>query len=405
MPDEEMDLEARLDRDLVFPDDEWLDLDEDGDERGDFVCDGDSSLVALALLHHIPLFGDGFTSNQSGFTVRVGQGAFSTVDLSRLSRDISGQQLSWYGEEDLFGQDRPRGRKVAVKHVFRHVQGNDSKAFAEMGKEIRVLGHSYLRNNDNILDIIGLTWDGHSFDSLESGRRRPMLLLEYANCGTLEDFFTLENVDFSWSVKMSILSDIVNGLEALDDAGVLHGDLKMSNVLVFRDGPKSFKAKLCDFGSAVIGTDFDQDQRIRLIAWTPPWDAPESLDDINPDFCYKVDMYCFGLLACRVWLEGGDPFDTWLQNNPLPQTLSKVAQMKEWKQDDQVLKICKYAIRNNGNGIRYSSANLLAIECLLDVTVRTEIDDRADEYWEIKRILDPTLPENPQDRFVELILL
>ena len=392
-----MDADARVEKRLLLPSDESSDTES---QTGEFTCDGYSSLVALALLHNVPLFGAGFTGNNSGITVRVGYGAFGIVNLSRLSLDISGQ-FSWYGEEDLFGPARPRGQKVAVKSVFRHIQNDYSRAFADIAKEIRVLGHPFLRTHENILDIIGLTWDDDFCDSLETSPRQPMLVLEYANCGSLEDFFTLDGVNFSWVVKMGILSDVAHGLEAVDDAGVLHGDLKLSNVLVFRIGDDHFKAKICDFGSAVIGCDHDLDQPTRLIVCTPPWDAPESQDDIDSNLSYKVDIYCYGLLACRVFLEGGDPFELWFQYHPLPPTCTEEVIVREWKQNDKILDVCKYAVKNS-SAIQYSTEQLLVIEELLDITVRTDIESRANEYSEIKSILNPDLPKYPQDRYVGL---
>jgi serine/threonine protein kinase len=377
-----MDVDTPLQRRLILPADDSADSDIHTNE---FYLNRDSSLVALALVLDLPLFGDGFTKNNSGVNVSVGNGAFAAIDLSRLSRGISGQ-LSWYGEEDRVGPARPLGQKVAMKHVFRYVEDGHSRAVADLAKEMRILGHDFLRDHENIVDVIGLTWDGDFHDRIESTQRRPVLLLEYAGCGNLEDFFSLANISFSWVVKMDILTDILNGLEAIDDAGVTHGDLKLANVLVFRVDEDKFQAKICDFGSAVIGVDLNEDEPVSLTVCTPPWDAPEALNGIDQDLSYKIDMYCFGLLACRVILEGGDPFELWLQEHPLPPTSNKRTIVAEWKKDDGVLDICKHAIRNKSN-IFYSTEQLLIIDRLMELTIRTDIDSRADEFSEILAVL------------------
>src|SRR4051812_33742697 len=107
-----MSLGPLLQKRLVLSDEEPQEI---ADQTCDFLCDGVSSLVALALEHNLPLFGDGITANASALTVRAGHGSFATVNISRLAMDISGQKWSWYGEEHLFGARRLAGHKVAVK--------------------------------------------------------------------------------------------------------------------------------------------------------------------------------------------------------------------------------------------------------------------------------------------------
>lgn len=213
-----------------------------------FRYDGASGLVVLSLDHHVLLFTGGVTANPNEINVRAGSGAFATVNLSRLNMDLTGELCwPWYGEEgeNAFGRKRPAGEKVAMKPTFRRADSDESVELADIVKEIRILGHSHIHENPNIINVIGLDW-GPPFSE---GQSWPLLLLEYANCGTLENFFTLDDLNYTWEIKTSITYDITNGLEALDDAGVLHGDLKLSNVLVFRTGPNSFTAKICDFGS------------------------------------------------------------------------------------------------------------------------------------------------------------
>jgi serine/threonine protein kinase len=360
-------------------------------DPGDFSCDGVSCLVALSLDHYIPLFTGGITANPNGINVRVGSGTFATVNLSRLTTDLSGELCwPWYGEEDLFGRNRPAGEKVAMKATFRREDNDQSKALVDIAKEIRILGHSHIRENRNIIDLIGLDW-GPAF--LE-GQRWPLLLLEYANCGTLEDFFNLNDLNYTWGIKTSIAYDIANGLEALDDAGVLHGDLKLSNLLVFREGADSFMVKICDFGSAIISIDFDSETPIRQTAFTPPWDAPESLQEIHPDDLYKVDIYCYGLLGCRIFLEGGDPFDLKFRAEPPSSELSKdrLKIIRRWKEDDIVHEICKSAVRT-ADGVQYTDEELEILDRFFDVTVRTDVEDRASEYSEIKTFLNPDRAE------------
>ena len=215
-------------------------------------------------------------------------------------------------------------------------------------------------------------------------------MLEHADCGTLEDFFALDGVGYTWEVKNGIAYDVVQGLEALDDAGVVHGDLKLANVLVFRTGSDAFTAKLCDFGSAIIPIDLEPGAPVRQTVLSPPWDAPESSQDIMQDDLYKIDIYSYGLLLCRIFTEGGDPFQ--IKHRMTPELLesSERALIHKWKQNDEVHDICKFAVRQHNHG-RYTIEQLATLDDIFDMTVRTNISCRAEEHSQIKSVLMPDL--------------
>ena len=376
-----------LQRRLVLPDDESENTDP---KVPNCEVDGISSLVALALDHHLPLLADGYTANASAITVRAGSGSFATVNISRLAMDISGRYQSWYGEESLFGLDRAAGQKVAIKHATHRDESTPSRALASIANEIRVLGHQTLRDHQNIVDVIGLSWTGTIYDDLKTNYRWPVLLLEYANCGTLEDFFSLEDLKYTWDINNGISYDIIQGLEALDDSGVFHGDLKLTNVLVFRTGSNAFTAKLCDFGSAMILVDLEKDVPVRQTVFTPPWDAPESSQNIMPDDLYKTDIYCYGLLLCRIFTQGGDPFRTKHRMTPELLESSELHLINKWKRDDEVHNVCKFAVRRPNHG-QYTTQQLAALDQVIDMTVRTNISSRAEEHCQIKSVLRPDL--------------
>lgn len=50
-----------------------------------------------------------------------------------------------------------------------------------------------------------------------------------------------------------------------------------------------------------------------------------SLQEIHPDELYKVDIYCCGLLGCRIFLEGGDTFDETSSRTSIPSIIPRQA--------------------------------------------------------------------------------
>ena len=112
------------------------------------------------------------------------------------------------------------------------------------------------------------------------------LFIEFANLGTLEDMI-LDKVFLSNETLASIFKQIAEGLIYLHSQGIVHHDVKPSNMMLFSKG----QAKLADFG---IGHSF---QSIEHVIGTPAYQAPELLDDeiiFEEDPC-KEDVWSLGV--------------------------------------------------------------------------------------------------------------
>jgi len=94
-------------------------------------------------------------------------------------------------------------------------------------------------------------WEG---DASHRSRKWPVLTVEYANRGTLDDYFDYHTSP-SFSPKNAICCDVRNGLQALHDCNVVHEDLKFPNVLVFSSNDeRPMIAKLSGFSGALLDT-------------------------------------------------------------------------------------------------------------------------------------------------------
>ena len=181
-------------------------------------------------------------------------------------------------------------------------------------REVRVLCHTGVLYNDNIVDIVGIKWDA------SDGGQLLTIYLEYADFGNLAEFQSTHG-EISWAQKKNLCLDIAAGLSMLHDCGIFHGDVKPENVLIFC-GPTAVGedewyeedgvcAKLCDFGSSLFGIWSGEDTEVTLYGATPPFTAPEydfqnkgrlSLRLLSP-----FDIYVFGLLVWRIALGGKTP--------------------------------------------------------------------------------------------------
>jgi serine/threonine protein kinase len=165
--------------------------------------------------------------------------------------------------------------------------------------EIEALCHEPLRKHPNIIDILGTGW---SRLSSVHNHLFPALFLEFATHGTLEQY--LSDNSTVPADRMRLARDVGEGLNALHESGIVHGDLKLENVLVFDRGDGAVVAKLADFGSTVQLTEFEY----RFRGGTRPWNAPEWQQAIEPIYQHSLDIYSFGLLTWSLCLDGETPF-------------------------------------------------------------------------------------------------
>ncbi|KAF2462866.1 uncharacterized protein BDR25DRAFT_320419 [Lindgomyces ingoldianus] len=196
---------------------------------------------------------------------------------------------------------------IAVKDT-----NSDGVRLGSMVQEMRILAHKPFLSHPNIVNLLGFSWERNKD---ELGRRWPVLIMEAADGGSLKDFLELADSSIkSPAFALSIALDIASGLEALHSCGVIHGDLKPDNILVFQVSKDTFRAKISDFGFACLTEDLkseapdDLAQHVSLPGFSPPWEAPEAGGDILLTNLSKVDVYGFGLLACYLAASGEDIF-------------------------------------------------------------------------------------------------
>ena len=193
---------------------------------------------------------------------------------------------------------------VAIKHIipWRHGLSGEAVSLDEntlkiVLRELRVLAHKPVRKNVNVAQLIG-------YGAEETqGHLAIYLVANFASGGTLK-YYLIEHDDVSMLDRAHFCYDISSGLAGLHACSIVHGDLKLANVLVFAD-EGGFVAKLSDFGCSI----FDGDS-----VYTGSWiyNAPEIRRGRSGGFGPKVDIYASEIfsLGLVVWetLQGGRPF-------------------------------------------------------------------------------------------------
>jgi serine/threonine protein kinase len=159
---------------------------------------------------------------------------------------------------DVFlGQDGRLGRDVAIK-VLRHDKAADPgirRRFASEGRAAARLSHP------NVVGVYDVGLDGGS----------PYLIMELVTGGTLAA--QIDTGPLPQDVVRRIGLDILAGLGAAHEAGILHRDVKPGNVLIDERGT----AKLADFGIAKAQQPSDGGDvtATAMVVGTPSYLAPE----------------------------------------------------------------------------------------------------------------------------------
>lgn len=126
-------------------------------------------------------------------------------------------------------------------------------------------------------------------------------LFEYIANGELFDYIFLPKQGFNEDISKVIFSHLIDGVENCHQSGIIHGDIKLENILLSKD----FGIKLIDFGfSRVIDKSL-------LYEWsgTQCYSSPEAQNaDSNGYDGIKNDIFSLGVVLFILTV-GHMPFD------------------------------------------------------------------------------------------------
>jgi hypothetical protein len=179
--------------------------------------------------------------------------------------------------------------QVAVKRLYRNRL--DDESMLKLRKEAAILSQI---DHPNVVRLIGLS----------IADDRLMLVTELVPCGSLRSLLSNNHMVLSWPKRLTFLRDAALGIAHLHSVGIIHRDIKSSNLLVDSDG----HVKVGDFGFATAKADNGTLTR----CGTPSWTAPEILippSAVNVEttkkasplrYSEKADIYSFGIVMWEV---------------------------------------------------------------------------------------------------------
>ncbi|KAI1750907.1 hypothetical protein F4782DRAFT_507179 [Xylaria castorea] len=171
--------------------------------------------------------------------------------------------------------------------------------YRAVASEILVLGDREVRSHTNILRLHAISWEiqhKRSWFFRKITRVWPILVFEKASYGDLGMFMASEQGEaLDMASRIEICRGVASAVAAAHRKGIVHGDIKPGNVLVFDDQKPT--PKLADFGFAA----FASSKHIRIVG-TQIWRAPEITSRLTHTLkqAKLADAFSFGLLCLWV---------------------------------------------------------------------------------------------------------
>jgi eukaryotic-like serine/threonine-protein kinase len=207
-----------------------------------------------------------------------GSGGSTPLERFTLIEKVGrgGMGVVWRARDDETGQI------VAIK-LLHAAYADQPDYVARFERELELARRIHSKN---VVEVLGY--------GVRDGT--PYLALQYVDGRSLRQLIT-EHGPYTWDETRALLIQVATGLKDAHAAGVVHRDVKPSNVLIGSDGV----AMLADFGIA-RGIDLTRVTGTSTLLGTPAYLAPEGAKD------ERADMYSLGVVAYEL-LAGVPPFD------------------------------------------------------------------------------------------------
>ena len=266
----------------------------------------------------------------------LGQGASFSASLQRIPAAAERTEESIDTGTFTVSTKKPSAPRpsLVVYKTTRIAFGDDGQPLPEYRRAMRsvltefhALVYPSLMKNQNVIDFLGFAWGSNPFSS---AHKLPAIVVEYAEHGTLANLLA-KNPNLSLVQRQFLALDVAQGLSALHQAGLIHGDVKADNTLICSHPDRQYIAKIADFGFSIVR---EIETAEIYLGGTRPWMAPEVLKGpVSIQNLAQTDTFSLGLLCWVTFLDGGSPVDCIRKD----QSGSKTALFEEMKADGSLL--------------------------------------------------------------------
>ena len=184
--------------------------------------------------------------------------------------------------------DSELGEKVALKTIRPEISSSPSviNRFKQEVKQARTISHI---NVCRVYEVFS-----HEKDS---GERTWFLTMELIEGRTLSDCL-LQQGPFAPKQALGLIEQMVAGLNAAHQLGIVHRDFKSSNVMLVGEAPHRTRAVITDFGLALNVWTSHEIEPGASRPGTPHYMAPEQERDDPVGLA--ADQYALGVVICEM---------------------------------------------------------------------------------------------------------
>jgi len=252
------------------------------------------------------------------------------------SDPLIGKKLGDYIIVDVLGQggmarvyrglDKKLNRYAAVKVIDAHLSSDDQDEYRQrFQNEARSIARL---NHPNIVGI-------YQFDQVSTTYYMAMSFIEGKDLRTILKNHSKNGTRMSYPEIRRVIKDIADALDYAHREGVIHRDVKPSNIMVTAEG----KAVLTDFGLALNTTEGTIGNTFGSAHYIAPEQAVSSANAVSQSDLYSLGVVLYEMLTNRVPFNDPSAMAVAMKHvSEMPQPPSKVNPNLSPKVDDVVMK-------------------------------------------------------------------
>ena len=212
------------------------------------------------------------------------------------------------------GINKKTGQQVAIKTIKKEYLV-DLKDKEMIINEINILKHCHHPNIVRLLDY---------FEDNE----HIYIILEYIQGGNLRQYLINMSYNFTEKQVANIMSQIASGIKYLHQYGIIHRDLKLSNIMITQQSDSGI-IKIADFGLSKI---VSPTKRINSGSGTLNYMPPEVIKKIP--YNKEVDIWSMGVIL-HCLLCGSFPFHSKDENELAEKILNEELEFNKYYWDNR----------------------------------------------------------------------
>ncbi|MEA2011892.1 MAG: protein kinase [Verrucomicrobiota bacterium] len=238
-----------------------------------------------------------------------------TVTISKSILEYKTRKMIGSGNAGIVMLVEKEGLEYAMKILRKEpnaeIQKKNIRRFLQEGRILSEINHP------NIVKV---------FDyGISDEQSAPYMIMEYIKGSTLKEY--MNEFEIPMNNKIKIFLQIIEALNAIHKAEIIHRDMKPANILI----TEHLNVKLVDFGIAKV--KYSSLTLTSDMFGSPAYMAPECFNSFN-DINFNADIFSLGVLGYELFT-GDLPFS----GDSIFETIYAIRKSKKYKNEKMFLQL------------------------------------------------------------------